>query len=697
MAQKLIIVESPAKANTIKKFLGRGYKVEATMGHIKDLPKSQLGVDIENNFEPKYITIRGKGEVINKLKKEAKNADKIFLATDPDREGEAISWHLANTLNIDNGSLCRIEFNEITSQAVKKAVNNPRTINMNLVDAQQARRILDRIVGYNISPLLWRKVKKGLSAGRVQSVATRIVCEREEEINNFIPQEYWNISANFLSPSSNQIFEAMFYGTQTKKLELKNEEEVNGLLEDLKKAVYTVKNIKKGTKRRNAAPPFTTSTLQQEAYRKLGFTTKKTMMIAQQLYEGIEIEGEGAVGLITYMRTDSTRISSEAQSQARTYIKNNYGDQYVPETPNKYKTKGKTQDAHEGVRPTSIDREPERVKDSLSRDQYRLYKLIYNRFLASQMTAAIYETMTINIKGGDYIFKAKGSRKMFPGYTVIYQEGNDDGREEKDTDINLPKLSENEVLELKTLNPSQHFTQAPPRYTEASLVKTLEELGIGRPSTYAPTISTIITRGYVVREGRNLVPTELGTLVNDLMIEFFNNIVDYKFTADMEEKLDKIEEGNEIWQNILADFYRPFKESLDHADKNIKKVEIADEESDEICEKCGARMVIKTGRYGKFLACPNFPDCRNTKPFVEKLDISCPKCNGQVVVRRTKKGRRFYGCENYPECDFVSWNMPSNKKCPICDSFMIVKKDRNGKENYLCSNKDCRYKMEEGQ
>ncbi|MFU0801266.1 MAG: type I DNA topoisomerase [Xylanivirga thermophila] len=697
MAQKLIIVESPAKANTIKKFLGRGYKVEATMGHIKDLPKSQLGVDIENNFEPKYITIRGKGEVINKLKKEAKNADKIFLATDPDREGEAISWHLANTLNIDKGSLCRIEFNEITSQAVKKAVNNPRTINMNLVDAQQARRILDRIVGYNISPLLWRKVKKGLSAGRVQSVATRIVCEREEEINNFIPQEYWNISANFLSPSSNQIFEAMFYGTQTKKLELKNEEEVNGLLEDLKKAVYTVKNIKKGTKRRNAAPPFTTSTLQQEAYRKLGFTTKKTMMIAQQLYEGIEIEGEGAVGLITYMRTDSTRISSEAQSQARTYIKNNYGDQYVPETPNKYKTKGKTQDAHEGVRPTSIDREPERVKDSLSRDQYRLYKLIYNRFLASQMTAAIYETMTINIKGGDYIFKAKGSRKMFPGYTVIYQEGNDDGREEKDTDINLPKLSENEVLELKTLNPSQHFTQAPPRYTEASLVKTLEELGIGRPSTYAPTISTIITRGYVVREGRNLVPTELGTLVNDLMIEFFNNIVDYKFTADMEEKLDKIEEGNEIWQNILADFYRPFKESLDHADKNIKKVEIADEESDEICEKCGARMVIKTGRYGKFLACPNFPDCRNTKPFVEKLDISCPKCNGQVVVRRTKKGRRFYGCENYPECDFVSWNMPSNKKCPICDSFMIVKKDRNGKENYLCSNKDCRYKMEEGQ
>lgn len=697
MAQKLIIVESPAKANTIKKFLGRGYKVEATMGHIKDLPKSQLGVDIENNFEPKYITIRGKGEVINKLKKEAKNADKIFLATDPDREGEAISWHLANTLNIDNGSLCRIEFNEITSQAVKKAVNNPRTINMNLVDAQQARRILDRIVGYNISPLLWRKVKKGLSAGRVQSVATRIVCEREEEINNFIPQEYWNISANFLSPSSNQTFEAMFYGTQTKKLELKNEEEVNGLLEDLKKAVYTVKSIKKGTKRQNAAPPFTTSTLQQEAYRKLGFTTKKTMMIAQQLYEGIEIEGEGAVGLITYMRTDSTRISSEAQSQARTYIKNNYGDQYVPETPNKYKTKGKTQDAHEGVRPTSIDREPERVKDSLSRDQYRLYKLIYNRFLASQMTAAIYETMTINIKGGDYIFKAKGSRKMFPGYTVIYQEGNDDGREEKDTDINLPKLSENEVLELKTLNPSQHFTQAPPRYTEASLVKTLEELGIGRPSTYAPTISTIITRGYVVREGRNLVPTELGTLVNDLMIEFFNNIVDYKFTADMEEKLDKIEEGNEIWQNILADFYRPFKESLDHADKNIKKVEIADEESDEICEKCGARMVIKTGRYGKFLACPNFPDCRNTKPFVEKLDISCPKCNGQVVVRRTKKGRRFYGCENYPECDFVSWNMPSNKKCPICDSFMIVKKDRNGKENYLCSNKDCRYKMEEGQ
>lgn len=691
MAHKLVIVESPAKANTIKKFLGRGYKVEATMGHIRDLPKSQFGIDIENNFEPKYITIRGKGEVLNKLRKEAKSADAIYLATDPDREGEAISWHLANVLKIEEGSQCRIEFNEITKSAVNNAIKNPRTIDMDLVNAQQARRILDRIVGYNISPLLWRKVKKGLSAGRVQSVATRIICEREKEIENFIQEEYWTLKGIFENNHKNSPIEASFYGKADEKIELKTEEQVNQVIKELNGVQYSVETIKKGSRRRNPSPPFTTSSLQQEASRKLGFTTKKTMVIAQQLYEGIEIQGEGAVGLVTYIRTDSTRISKEAQSEARKYIEKQYGREYVPEVAKQYKSKKNAQDAHEAIRPTSIMREPDKIKNSLKRDQYRLYKLIYDRFISSQMTPALYETMSIHIKGGKYLFKANGSRMVFPGFTIVYQESQDDEKEEKE--IMLPHLSEGEILSLREFIPEQHFTQPPPRYTEASLVKTLEEMGIGRPSTYSPTISTIITRGYVEIDDRRLVPTELGFVVNDLMMEHFPDIVDYQFTADMEAQLDQVEEGNKEWRTILNEFYPSFKRDLDKADKQIEKIEIQDEETDVICEKCGANMVIKTGRYGKFLACPNFPKCRNTKPIIETIDVDCPKCGASVVVRKSRKGRKFYGCEQYPNCDFISWDMPSNEKCPNCGSFMVVKKNARKNENALvCSNKECKYK-----
>lgn len=693
MAQKLVIVESPAKAKTIKKFLGGDFKVEASMGHVRDLPKSQLGVDIENNFEPKYITIRGKGEIINKLKKEAKKSDKIFLATDPDREGEAISWHLAQILEIDENTPCRIEFNEITDQAVKNAVKKPRPINMNLVDAQQARRVLDRVVGYKISPLLWRKIRKGLSAGRVQSVATRIICEREKEIQEFVPEEYWNLTACFTKPGQEQPFEAKFYGKSGEKIEIKTEEQVNSLIKELEKVNYEVASVKLGTKKRNPAPPFITSTLQQEASRKLGFTAQKTMMIAQQLYEGIEIEGGGAVGLITYIRTDSTRVSSEAQRQALDFILKRYGKEYVPDKPNQFKGKKGAQDAHEAIRPTSVLREPDSIKTSLKKDQYRLYKLIYERFLASQMTPALFETMAIDIKGGDYIFRATGSRKIFQGYSIIYEEGKDDEKEEKD--IDLPKLEEGDKLALKELNPTQHFTQPPPRYTEASLVRTLEEMGIGRPSTYAPTIATITNRGYVVRENRTLMPTELGFIVNDLMTEYFPDIVDYKFTAEMEEQLDKVEEGKIDWRTVLKDFYVPFENVLKRADEEISKIKIEDEESDVVCDKCGAKMVIKTGRYGKFLACPNFPDCRNTKPIVEEIDVACPKCDeGKVVIRKSKKGRKFYGCSNYPKCDFVSWYPPVKERCPECGSYMIEKNKQGKGKTIVCANKECGYKIE---
>jgi DNA topoisomerase-1 len=701
MTQKLVIVESPAKAKTIKKFLGRGYTVEASMGHVRDLPKSQLGVDPDNRFEPKYITIRGKGELLAKLKKAAKNADKIFLATDPDREGEAISWHLGHILNIDENTACRIEFNEITDQAVKNAIKHPRAINKNLVDAQQARRVLDRVVGYKISPLLWRKIRKGLSAGRVQSVAARLLCDREKEIQEFKQEEYWTLKGDF-SPADTakvktvktltQTFEVSLYGIGDKKLEPKTKEEIDEILSAVGKAAFRVEKVQRGSRKRSAPPPFTTSTLQQEASRKLGFTTKKTMMLAQQLYEGVDVKGEGSLSLLTYIRTDSTRISEEAQRAARAAVEEKFGREFLPETPNVFKGKKNIQDAHEAIRPTYIDWSPDRLKDSLKRDQLRLYRLVYERFFASQMTPAFYEVMTVHITAGEYSFRAKGSRKVFAGYTAVYMEGNDEGSDEKD--INLPQLEEGQTLTLLEWKPEQHFTQPPPRYTEASLVRVLEDMGIGRPSTYAPTISTILSRGYVDREGKALFPTELGTIVNDLMMEYFPNIMDYQFTADMEEKLDGVEEGNVDWREILHEFYGPFENYLSHADKQLEKIEIQDEESDVICENCGSRMVIKTGRYGKFLACPNFPECRNTKPIVEEVDAPCPKCGAAIVVRKSKRGRKFYGCERYPECDFVSWDMPVKEKCPDCGSFMVQKASKTSGSKIVCSNKECGYSRE---
>ena len=697
MSQKLVIVESPAKAKTIKKFLSRGYTVEASMGHVRDLPKSQLGVDTDNNFEPKYITIRGKGELLAKLRKAAKSADQIYLATDPDREGEAISWHLAHILKINEKTACRIEFNEITKQAVRKAIKNPRTINRNLVDAQQARRVLDRIVGYKISPLLWRKIRKGLSAGRVQSVATKVICEREKEIQDFKPEEYWTLKGDFYSekttkPAPGSLFEASLDTVKKKKLEPKSKEEIDKILADLEKASFQIDKIQKSQRKRKAPAPFITSTLQQEASRKLNFSTKKTMMLAQQLYEGVDVKGEGSLALVSYIRTDSTRVSSEAQDAAITNIMNLYGKEYIPANPNVYNSKKGAQDAHEAVRPTYLEWTPDRLKDSLKRDQLRLYRLIYERFLASQMTPARYEILTFYISGGDYTFKASGSRKTFPGYTIVYMEGNDDESNEKD--VKLPPLKEGEKLILKEWKPEQHFTQPPPRYTEASLVRAMEDMGIGRPSTYSPTISTILSRGYVDREGRTLFPTELGQIVNDLMIEYFPDIMDYQFTADMEEKLDSVEEGKLEWRKILTNFYGPFSNYLEHADQSIEKIEVQDEVSDVICEKCGSNMVIKMGRYGKFLACPNFPDCRNTRPIVEEVDVSCPKCSASIVVRKSKRGRKFYGCEKYPECDFVSWDLPVKEKCPDCSSFMVQKSSRTASTTVKCTNKECGYTRE---
>lgn len=689
MAKKLVVVESPAKAKTIKKYLGRGYTVEASMGHIRDLPKSQLGVNVEDNFEPKYITIRGKGELLAKLRKAAKTSDKVYLATDPDREGEAISWHLSHLLGIKENEPCRIEFNEITKDAVKNAIKNPRPINQNLVDAQQARRILDRLVGYKISPLLWRKVRKGLSAGRVQSVASKIICEREREIEAFKPDEYWNLKGIFISSKNKQSFEAQLHSKGKKKIDLKSKQEVDQVLAAIKGEDYTVTKVQKGSRKRSAPPPFTTSTMQQEASRKLGFTTKKTMMLAQQLYEGVDVKGEGSVGLITYMRTDSTRVSDQALAEVRTIIQEKFGKDYVPSKANIFRSKKGSQDAHEAIRPTSVRYSPKDLQSSLKRDQLRLYTLIYNRFMASQMKPALYETLTVNISAGEYIFRASGSRKVFPGYTALYMEGNDEGKEEKD--IMLPDLEEGEKLELKEYKSEQKFTQPPARYTEASLVRALEDMGIGRPSTYAPTISTIISRGYVVRDARILYPTDLGFIVNDLMDKYFPKIMEYKFTAAMEEKLDKIEEGEVNWRDLLNEFYPSFAEYLSHAEQDIGKIEIKDEESDVVCEKCGANMVIKTGRYGKFLACPNFPKCRNTKPIVEEINIPCPKCSAQIVVRKSKRGRKFYGCSNYPECDFVSWDMPIKDPCPKCGALMTEKSSRANGKTVQCTNKECGY------
>ncbi len=690
MSNNLVIVESPAKANTIGKFLGRDYKIVASVGHVRDLPKSQIGVDVEHNFEPKYITIRGKGDIISKLKKEAKSADRVFLATDPDREGEAISWHLANLLNIKESDKCRVTFNEITKNAVKNAIKLPRKIDMNLVDAQQARRVLDRIVGYKISPLLWRKVRKGLSAGRVQSVATRLICDREEEIEKFTPEEYWTITAKLAKKKAGASFEAKYYGTAEEKVELKNEAQVRDVLKKLEGSKFTVNKVKNSEKKKTPAPPFTTSTLQQEASRKLGFPTKKTMMVAQQLYEGIEVKGHGAVGLVTYIRTDSTRISTEAQQDTKNYIAEKYGQKYLPEEFRVYKNKSASQDAHEAIRPTYVDMDPESVKDSLSNDQFKLYRLIWSRFVASQMASAVYDTVAADILAGSLLFKANGSKIKFAGFIAVYTEGRD---EESEDEVSIPELKENEQLELKKLEDKQHFTQPPMRFTEATLVKTLEEKGIGRPSTYAPIITTILARGYVEREKKFLLPTELGRIINDLMKNNFSDIVDVQFTAQMEKKLDDVEEGSKKWEEVMKEFYDPFSETLKAAEDKIGHVDLPDEVTDIKCEKCGRFMVIKSGRFGKFLACPGFPECRNARPILEEAGVNCPLCKGRVLIKKTRKGRKYLGCENNPNCSFMTWDMPAGENCPNCGNFM-VKKYSGKKVVIKCSNESCGFTKE---
>lgn len=692
MKTSLVIVESPAKVKTIKKFLNSSYKVEASMGHIRDLPKSQLGIDIESNFEPKYITIRGKGEITDKLRKEAKNCDKVYLATDPDREGEAISWHLSNILNLDANDVSRIEFNEITKSAVTKALKNPRKLNFNLINAQQARRVLDRLVGYKISPLLWKKVKKGLSAGRVQSVAVRLICEREDEIRAFVPKEYWSLIAKLNDPDTKKSFDAKFFGTENEKIEISNAEEMDKILEALKGAKYSVKRIKMGEKRKNSPNPFITSTLQQEAYRKLGFTAKKTMMVAQQLYEGVDIKGEGTLGLVTYIRTDSVRISEEAKKDAARYITEKFGKNYLAGEMKQNKSGKKVQDAHEAIRPSSVYRDPESIKNSLDKEQYKLYKLIWERYVASQMKAALFDTVTADIEANGYIFKAYGSIMKFQGFMSIYKESSDEKEEEE---ISLPKLSEGQLLKLKKLESKQHFTEPPLRYTEATLIKVLEEKGIGRPSTYAPIISTILARGYVIREKKFLIPTDLGEKVTGIMKEFFTDIVDAEFTANMEEKLDKIEEGEKDWVQVIREFYAPFEKTLKSAEEKVGKIEIQDEVSDVICELCGRNMVYKQGKFGKFLACPGFPNCRNTKAIVESTGISCPKCSGELITRKTKRGKKFYGCSRYPECSFVSWDEPVAEKCPECGSLMVKKYSKKGLE-YKCTGEGCTYKRPGG-
>ena len=655
MADKLIIVESPAKANTIKKFLGGNTKVVASMGHVRDLPKSTMGIDIEHNFEPKYINIRGKGELIKSLKKDGKKAKKIYIATDPDREGEAIAWHLATILDEDKEKITRVTFNEITKSAVQKAIKEPRDIDINLVDAQQARRVLDRIVGYKISPVLWKKVKRGLSAGRVQSVAVKLIVDRENEIENFIPEEYWNIYAQLHDEKDKKEFEARFYGKNGKKQELHSKEEVDEILKNIKNAKYIVNEVKKGEKKRTPAPPFTTSTMQQEASRKLGFTLKKTMSIAQGLYEGVKIPEKGTVGLITYMRTDSTRISEEARAVAKQQITKIYGENYYENRY--YKAKKDAQDAHEAIRPTYIDISPEEIKDSLTKDQYKLYKLIYNRFLASQMAPAVFNTMSVNIKANEYDFKANGQSLKFKGFMTLYVEGTDN--EEKEEEGILPELQENEEVILNKINPKQSFTEPPARYTEASLVKALEEKGIGRPSTYSPTITTILERRYIEKEQKQLVPTELGKVVNKLLTENFSDVINVEFTAKIENEFDEIAEGHEEWKKMIREFYGPFEKEIEKVEKELEHVELVEEVSDVPCEKCGRMMVYKYGRFGKFLACPGYPECKNTKPIVETIDVPCPKCGGKVQVRKTKRRRNYYICENNPKsCDYISWNKP---------------------------------------
>lgn len=686
MAQSLIIVESPAKAKTISKFLGSNFKVQASMGHVRDLPKSQTGVDVEKNYEPKYITIRGKGQLITSLKKEAKKSDKIFLATDPDREGEAISWHLSQILGLDQDAATRIEFHEITKSAVKDAIKHPRTINKDLVDAQQARRVLDRLVGYEISPILWRKIKWGLSAGRVQSVVVKLICDREKEIKDFIPKEYWSLLAKL--KTNNGVLEAKLHSYDNKKIVPETKEQVDEILSNLSNTDFIIKEIKKQERKKSSPNPFITSTLQQEAYKKLNFTTKKTMSVAQQLYEGIDIKKEGTVGLITYMRTDSVRISEEAQKSAEKYIIENYGNDFLPSSKKVVKAKGNTQDAHEAIRPTSANRNPDIIKDSLTNDQYKLYKLIWSRFIASQMSDAVYDTTTVEVSAGDYIFKSSGSILKFQGFLIAYNI------EDDEENSKIPNVEVNQVLKVNSLEPKQHFTQPPARFTEATLVKALEDNGIGRPSTYAPIISTVIDRGYVVRDKKTLAPTELGEVVTDLLKEYFKNIVDTEFTAKMENRLDEIEEGNEDWVHVVDDFYKPLSELIKVAEDNIGKITIEEqvEVTDIPCEKCNRNMVIKKGRFGKFLACPGYPECKNTKPLVEEIDVGCPKCTGNVVVRKSKKGRIFYGCNRYPECNYVSWDKPTNQKCPDCSSFLVEKTQR-GTKMLKCSNTECSFKQ----
>lgn len=677
MSEYLVIVESPAKAKTIERYLGKKYKVKASMGHVRDLPKSQMGVDVENNYEPKYITIRGKGPVLKDLKTAAKKAKKIYLAADPDREGEAIAWHLAHSLNVDVTSDCRVVFNEITKDAIKESFKSPRPINMSLVDAQQARRVLDRLVGYNISPLLWKKVKKGLSAGRVQSVAVRMIIDRENEIKAFIPEEYWTIKADFIKGQDQ--FEGTFFSLNGDRAELKSEDEVKKVLSNLNGSEFRVSNVTKKERKRNPAAPFITSSLQQEAARKLNFRAKKTMMLAQQLYEGIELGKEGTVGLITYMRTDSTRISDIAKAEAYSYIENAYGKEFILTEQRKEKKQANAQDAHEGVRPTSVMREPSSMKEFLSRDQFRLYKLIWERFVASQMASAVMDTMSIDLVNGTVVFRATGSKIKFPGFMKVYVEGTDDSVEEKDKENILPEIGEGDQCYSKDVEPKQHYTQPPPRYTEARLVKTLEELGIGRPSTYAPTLDTIQKRGYVTLDNKRFVPTELGEIVLELIREFFPEIIDTEFTAKMERQFDSVEDGNVEWIKVIDGFYQDFSIELVKAEAEMEKIEIRDEPAGVDCEECGHPMVYKMGRYGKFMACSNFPECRNTKPIVKTIGVKCPKCKeGDIIERKSKKNRLFYGCDRYPSCDFISWDKPLPRSCPKCDGTLVEKKLKKG-------------------
>ena len=683
MAKYLVIVESPAKVKTIKKFLGKNYEVMASNGHVRDLPKSQLGIDVDGDFEPKYITIRGKGDILAALRKEVKKADKIYLATDPDREGEAISWHLSTALKLEDKNVSRISFNEITKSAVKESLKNPRQIDMNLVDAQQARRVLDRMVGYKISPLLWAKVKRGLSAGRVQSVALRIVCDREEEINAFIPEEYWSLDVSLNADGEKKPLIAKLVGKGKDKIAISSKEEMDKVLAELENEKFEILDIKKGERTKKAPLPFTTSTLQQEASKALNFPISKTMRIAQQLYEGVDIKGQGTVGLITYLRTDSIRISEEADAMAKTFISENYGDKYLSSGGNKDKKSQKIQDAHEAIRPSDINRTPSDIKESLSRDQFRLYQLIWKRFAASRMANAIYETTTVNIGAGDYRFHVSTSRVSFDGFRLAYVEA-DDEKEEKQ--VTFKSIDENTKLTFEEFDPKQHFTQPPAHYTEASLVKTLEELGIGRPSTYSPTITTIIARRYITKENKNLYVTEIGEVVNQIMKDSFPSIVDEHFTANMETLLDGVAEGTVNWKQVVRNFYPDLKQAVEAAEKDLEKVTIEDEVTDEVCELCGRNMVIKYGPHGKFLACPGFPECKNTKPYYEKINVACPKCGKDIVLKKTRKGRKYYGCIDNPECDFMSWGRPVADKCPRCGGYMVVKGNK-----VACANEQCGY------